>query len=143
MIKSYYATTSSTGDGPHLIDTCQLRTRRALMPFKDVLLRTRRALYPTGGYRNCEKGGPGESNAAISRQARKSRSVEGGGGGGTPTHFFFFFFFLLLFFFFLRHYGVGVPSTCQTDLRGEKPKKKKKKNAPKNGGTRPIRPTDI
>ena len=40
----------------------------------------------------------------------------GGGGGGTPTHFCFCLLRHL-------HYGVGVPSACQTDLRGEKPKK--------------------
>ena len=37
---------------------------------------------------------------------------------------------------FHLHYGVGVPSAYQTDLRGEKQKKKKKKkkkNRPKKG----------
>ena len=64
----------------------------------------------------------------MPRQAWKSRSA----GGGTPTHFFF----LIIFLRYL-HYGVGVPSAYQTDLRGEKQKKKrpkKNKNRPKKGG---------
>ena len=77
---------------------------------------------------------------------KKSLSREGGGGGGGGIrHIFFFFFgggnsdtfFFLNFFGRHLHYGVGVPSACQTDLRGEKQKKKK---WPQKRGVRQIRP---
>ena len=48
----------------------------------------------------------------------------GGGGGGTPTHFFRTISGHHL------HYWVGVPSVHNTDLRGDKQKKKKKKSPP-------------
>ena len=94
----------------------------------------------SGGSRICEKGGP-----EIQIPPGKSRSAGGGGGGGgTPTHFFPDFIYI---YFFLRHlhFWVGVPSAYQTDLQGDKQKKQKKtaekkKNRPKKGGPRPIRP---
>ena len=64
------------------------------------------------------KGRAGNPNAAMPRQAWKSRSA-GGGGGGLQHIFSPEFFWCHL------HYGVGV-GAYQTDLRGEKQKKKKK-----------------
>ena len=81
---------------------------------------TRPKCLPSGGSRICEKGGPGI-------QMPRCRARPGGGLGWTPTHFFF-----LKFFKRHLHYGVGVPSTCQTDLRGWQ----EKKNAPQKGGVR-------
>ena len=65
----------------------------------------------------------------------KGRSAGGGGGGGSETFFSDNFFFLLLRHL---HYGVGVPSDCQT--RGEKPQNKR---PPQKGGPRPIRPPSL
>ena len=66
------------------------------------------------------------------RARHEKVAQRGRGGGGNPTHFY------------LRHlhYGVGIPSAYQTDLRGEKQKQKKQKQkiGRKGGGARPIRP---
>ena len=56
----------------------------------------------------------------MPRQAWEEVAQRGGGGGGggdSDT------FFPLIFFLRHLHYGEGVPSAYQTDLRGEKQKK--------------------
>ena len=57
------------------------------------------------------------------RAGNVKKSLSGGGGGGGLRHIF------SPLTFFLRHLSlwgiVGVPSACQTDLRGEKQKKKR------------------
>ena len=59
----------------------------------------------------------------VKREGRGIQMRRRGGGGGWTSDTFFSPEFLLRHF----HYGVGVTSACQTDLRGEKQKKKKKK----------------
>ena len=79
----------------------------------------------------------GRESKCCTRQEKVAQ--QGGGGGGGLQHIFLRYLHL--------HYGVGVPSAYQTDLRGEKQKKngreKKRKNGRKKGGgggPRPIRP---
>ena len=62
---------------------------------------------------------------ATPKKADERGGGGGGGGGGTPTHFFF-----RTISGHHLHYWVGVPSVHNTDLRGDKQKKKKKKNPP-------------
>ena len=80
----------------------------------------------SGGSRICEKGGPGiqiPRCRARPEEVDQRRGVRGKGGGDSDT------FFPQNIFWRHLHYGVGVPSAYQTDLRG----KKQIKNRPKKG----------
>ena len=75
----------------------------------------------------------------VKREGRESKCLKKSlRGRGTPTHFF-----PQILFWRHLHYGVGVPSTYQTEHRGEKqkkksppPQKKKKKKKKKIGQKR-------
>ena len=64
---------------------------------------------------------PGLRKYKVFRAIPKKADERGGGGGGTPINFFRTISGHHL------HYWVGVPSVHNTDLRGDKQKKKKKK----------------
>ena len=72
---------------------------------------------------------------SIKSLAQLPKKLMRGGGGGTPTHFF-----SRTISGHHLHYWVGVPSVHNTDLRGDKQKKKKKAHLKFRGGHVPPVP---